>query len=231
MSNELGVEGEGATRIEARPGAATEPSPVRGLQKLSGGARGGVYYVPASIDARKAAPLIVILHGAGGHGERAMGLLRPYADREGIILVAPDSVGVTWDLIQQRPGPDVERIDDALAMLFARYTIDASRLAIAGFSDGASYALSLGLDNGDLFTHAIAYSPGFMIVSAQVGAPRVYVSHGRADEILPIHVCSRRLVPQLKRAGYDVTYREFAGGHTVPEANATESMEWFLRAR
>ena len=231
MSREISAEGDGATRIDARPGAATEPSAARGLLPLHCGARGGVCYVPASVDAKKAAPLLVMLHGAGGSGERSIGLLQPYADREGVILVAPDSVSATWDLVQQRPGPDVERLDDALATLFARYTVDASRLAIAGFSDGASYALSLGLDNGDLFTHVIAYSPGFMIVSEPVGAPRVYVSHGTGDEVLPIHVCSRRLVPQLQRAGYDVTYREFDGGHTVPRANATESTEWFLRAR
>lgn len=32
----------------------------------------------------------------------------------------------------------------------------------AGFSDGASYALSLGLPNGNLFSHIVAFSPGFM---------------------------------------------------------------------
>lgn len=32
----------------------------------------------------------------------------------------------------------------------------------AGFSDGASYALSLGQPNADVFSHIIAFSPGFM---------------------------------------------------------------------
>jgi phospholipase/carboxylesterase len=231
MSREMDAEPSGATRIDARPGTATQRSDARGLQKLRDGARGGVFYVPPAIDATKAVPLIVMLHGAGGQGERALGWLRTFADAKRFIVVAPDSVGATWDLIQQRPGPDVERLDESLAMLFARFTIDASRVAIAGFSDGASYALSLGIDNGDLFTHVIAYSPGFMIVNEQVGVPRIYVSHGTADEVLPIAHCSRRLVPQLKGAGYDVTYREFAGGHTVPEANATESMEWLAGDR
>jgi predicted esterase len=34
-------------------------------------------------------------------------------------------------------------------------------LAVSGFSDGASYALSIGPANGDLFTHVMAFSPGF----------------------------------------------------------------------
>jgi phospholipase/carboxylesterase len=35
-------------------------------------------------------------------------------------------------------------------------------VALGGFSDGASYALSLDLTNGDLFASLIAFSPGFI---------------------------------------------------------------------
>jgi predicted esterase len=59
-------------------------------------------------------------------------------------------------------GPDVDFINRSLQYVFDRYTVDPARLGIAGFSDGASYALSLGLPNGDLFSHIIAFSPGFM---------------------------------------------------------------------
>lgn len=57
-------------------------------------------------------------------------------------------------------GPDVLYLNKALHHVFNRYSIDPSRLAVAGFSDGASYALSLGVANGDLFSHIIAFSPG-----------------------------------------------------------------------
>jgi phospholipase/carboxylesterase len=89
-------------------------------------------------------------------------------------------------------------------------------VALGGFSDGASYALSLGLTNGDLFTHLIAFSPGFMAPGGEVGRPRCYVAHGTRDAVLPIDRCSRRLVPVLERAGYAVRYHEFDGPHTVP---------------
>ena len=52
-----------------------------------------------------------------------------------------------------RYGSDIAFIDRALAQIFNRNAIDPSKVAIAGFSDGASYALSVGLTNGDLFTH------------------------------------------------------------------------------
>lgn len=59
-------------------------------------------------------------------------------------------------------GPDVDYINKSLEYVFSRYLIDPRRLGLAGFSDGASYALSLGLPNGDLFSHIVAFSPGFM---------------------------------------------------------------------
>ncbi len=52
-----------------------------------------------------------------------------------------------------------------------------------GFSDGASYALSLGVPNGDLFTHIVAFSPGFMRLPDQEpagGGRKPKVPVGRA---------------------------------------------------
>ena len=119
-------------------------------------------------------------------------------------------------------------IDRALEHTFARYEVDPARLAVGGFSDGASYALSLGLTNGDLFTHVLALSPGFMAPGRRRGEPRVFVSHGSEDAVLPIARTSRRLVPQLQGSGYDVLYREFGGGHAVPRPVAREAVGWFL---
>ncbi len=51
--------------------------------------------------------------------------------------------------------------------------------------------------------------------------------NGTRDEALPIDVCSRRIVPRLEQAGYDVTYREFNGPHTVPPQIAREAVGWF----
>jgi phospholipase/carboxylesterase len=45
----------------------------------------------------------------------------------------------------------------------AKRAIDRSRLAIGGFSDGASYPLSLGLANSDVFRYIITLSLGFIV--------------------------------------------------------------------
>ncbi len=185
-------------------------------------------YVPPSYRPDRPAPLLVMLHGAGAHGGDVLRPLTRLADDAGLILLAPDSRGPTWDVILGGYGPDVAFIDRALGQTFARYAIDPARLAAGGFSDGASYALSLGLTNGDLFTHVVAFSPGFMAPAGERDAPRVFVSHGTGDAVLPIDRCSRRIVPALERAGYAVRYREFAGGHAVPPAIAREAVGWFL---
>lgn len=214
-------------RLSSRPTQA-QGSALVGLQPLELDAqRDGWLYVPKQYRQNIPACLVLLLHGAGGDAKGAMQLLQPLADRFGTLLLAVDSRGRTWDVIVNRYGADIAFIDQALAQTFGRYAINPTQLAIAGFSDGASYALSVGVTNGDLFTHIIAFSPGFMTPADQVGKPRLFISHGTDDRVLPIERCSRRVVPQLQQAGYDVLYREFNGGHTVPEAIAQAALEWF----
>jgi predicted esterase len=223
-----GEKGHTQGRLRARPGKVTKAAPV-GLQPLMlGAARDSYLYVPASYLAERSAPLVLLLHGAGGHARRGLDLLRGLADAAGLILLAPASRERTWDLlVSRRYGPDAAMIDRALEHVFSRYAVDPGRVAIGGFSDGASYALSLGITNGDLFTHVLAFSPGFMAPAGQTGSPRIFVSHGTRDGVLPIDVCSRRIVPQLEGAGYDVRYREFDGGHTISPEIALEAVGWF----
>jgi predicted esterase len=98
---------------------------------------------------------------------------------------------------------------------------------MGGFSDGATYALSLGLVNGDLFRALVAFSPGFVAEGEPfLGRPRVFVSHGTEDQVLPIDRTSRTIVPGLRARGYDVTYREFDGRHEVPIEIAREGLAW-----
>ena len=215
-------------RLQARPGAPTgEPS--IGLRYLEAdGARGGYLYVPAGYREGRPGPLVVLLHGAGEDARDGLGQLREHADESGLILLSLTSRGPTWDVVvgRGRYGADVAALDRALEHAFSRYAVDPSRVAVGGYSDGASYALSLGITNGDLFTHVLAFSPGFMAPAGREGRPRIFVSHGTRDGWLPIDLCSRRIVPDLERMGYEVRYREFDGPHVVPPGIGREAIEW-----
>ena len=103
---------------------------------------------------------------------------------------------------------------------------DASRIAVGGFSGGASYAISLGLINGDLFKRVTAFSPGFVIDGAPQGKPRFFISHGTRDRILPIDRCGRSIAADLKSRGYDTAFREFDGGHEIPGEVMREALRW-----
>ena len=217
------------SHLHSRPKSIGHAAPT-GLQALpDANGRDSYLYVPPGYRPEHPAPMALLLRGAGGHALHGLDLLRDQADAAGLILLAPASRDSTWDLIARHYyGADVELVERSLAMVFADYAIDTARLAVGGFSDGASYALSLGIDNGDLFSHVMAFSPGFILPLASRGLPRVFIAHGDADDVLPAAICSRRIVPRLEREGYPVTYVEFAGGHVVPPEIAQRALDWFL---
>lgn len=188
--------------------------------------RDGLRFVPTTWRPGEALPLLVTLHGGGADAYSGIQPFLPFAESARVILISPDSRNVTWDRRYGGFAVDARFMDNALSDTFLRCAIDPAKIAIAGFSDGASYALSLGLTNGDLFKQIVAFSPGFMIPNVQRGKPEIFVSHGTQDSIQPIDTNSRVFVPRLQAANYDVTYREFAGGHQMPPAVTTEAFAW-----
>jgi phospholipase/carboxylesterase len=217
-------------KLRARPEQiAAPPTAIPGRHPLDlDGKRDGAFLVPANLDPARPTPLIVALHGAGGIATHILDLVAEQAERHGIIVLAPESRGPTWDVIRSGYGPDVAFIDRALTKVFGLHPVDPARIALSGFSDGASYALSLGVMNGELFDHILAFSPGFMAPTTTADTPQIFISHGTHDEVLPIDPCSRRIVPALQRAGYDVDYHEFDGGHVVPPAMVERAVTRFL---
>lgn len=218
-------------RLNARPGIAAGKEEVeKGILPLQlDGKKDSFLYIPQEYDCNQPAALAVMLHGAGAPAGQGLSLLQRYADETNIILLAPAAQTYTWDIIAGDAfGPDVILIDQALAHVFATYAINPAQVAIGGFSDGASYGLSLGLTNGDLFTHIIAFSPGFAYTLEKTGKPAVFISHGTKDRVLPIDPCSRRIVPQLQRQGLEVSYKEFDGEHEIPTLISERAVEWFI---
>ena len=210
-------------RLAFRLAPPVAASDATGLLRLDQAGGHGLGYVPPSLDAGPMR-LVVLLHGAGGSARQGLELLLPVADEHRLLLVAPKSELATWDVIVGGYGPDVARIDALLEEVTSAYPVSA--VAVGGFSDGASYALSLAIGNGDVVDAAVAFSPGFTAPLVQHGRSRLFISHGSQDRVLPIDRCSRRLVPQLQQDGYPVAYEEFDGGHAVPEAIVRRAADW-----
>ena len=220
------------------PAKSSMQNASAGLQKLSG--RSGLLYVPTGH--AEPLPLLILLHKAGGSASEWFaggGSYAPYANKGGFIILAPESPGPSWGTGPKNWGYDYVAINRALEEAFARCAIDRNRVAIDGFSDGASYALSLGLANGDVFSYIIAFSPGFIVRAQargridnnnQVRIPQVYIAHGIGDNVLPIASTSRIFASSLRKNGYHVEFREFSGGHHISGQVADQAMSWLAAA-
>jgi phospholipase/carboxylesterase len=218
-------------RLSARPGKPTEPWKV-GLTPLWEAKPGAFLYIPKSYDPAKAIPLVVGLHGAGQRANVILRVWTPQADAAGFALLAVESSGMTWDAIRGTYGDDPAAIDRALKQVFAQINVDPRRIVMEGFSDGASYGLGLALNNRDLFTKIVANSPGFITFyeKRKPGPkPKIFVSHGHQDQILPFDLAGVRVVNQLRNEGFSVEFREFDGGHQVPVDVAAEAARFIVK--
>jgi poly(3-hydroxybutyrate) depolymerase len=150
--------------LSAHPdGVPVASSVMPGTHHLAVKARGdSVLCVPSRPATGRPVPLLVTPHGAGGLPQGSLVVLQTVADRYGSAVLVPVSRSSTWDGIRTDYGPDVDVINRSLHRAFNAVAVDPGRISIAGFSDGASYALGRGLANGDLFGLIIAFSPGFI---------------------------------------------------------------------
>jgi len=215
--------------------APSAPETRNGVITLAGGAYA---YLPAA--PVKPRPLLVVLHGAGGEPANVLNAYKAQADANGIVLLIPRSIKGTWDMVedlksrlgaemnvQPRYGKDLEALDSALADLFGKVAIDARHVGIAGFSDGASYALSVGTANPQLFNTVMALSPGHSFTKKYDKSQRIFISHGEQDQVLPF-TNARAIAARLRSRGMTVEFEAFQGRHEVPAAIREKAVAFFL---
>jgi len=224
----------GDARLHSRPGEPSKQVLRSGLHELAeppSSGRGGatrpsepLLVVPPSVAPDN--PLLIFFHGAGGAASTSLPLVRSAAAEHGCLVLLLTSAAHTWDVITGGWGSDVDRLDAVLEAVFDHFAVQ--RFAFGGFSDGASYALSIGLANGDLADTVLAFSPGFAVPPDRIGRPRIWISHGTQDTVLPIDRCARPIARTLRGAGYELNYEEFDGPHVVPPDTVDRALRWWL---
>lgn len=220
---------DGVERLTATPIATTTTVAAGSYPLGVTTTKDAVLIVPSSATPNAAIPLIVMLHGAGGD-EPPVNQVAATAEQHGVAVLIPKSRQSTWDAATSAGmGADVVVIDQALQETFERVRVDPARIALAGFSDGASYALMLGIANGDLFSHIIAFAPGFINPVNRFGYPDILIVHGNSDGVTSPRNTQDNIIPFLEALGYSVLFHGFDGGHQVLAPETEFALSWFMQ--
>jgi predicted esterase len=191
------------------------------------GLRRAYIRVPPSYSPSHAAPLVILFHGGGGRGDVMLAAFASRLDAMGAVGLAPDSVLETWDMFgpQDLFKSDIPFVNEVLDQTFDRCAIDTTRVTLLGFSDGASYALTVGISNADQLRSIVAFSPGTYSIDHPHGTTAVFTAHGNADPYFSAEDATT-IDTQLRARNFYVTHDEFAGGHEVPDTVADDAFEW-----
>jgi len=200
---------------------------IRWKSKTADGVEHSIFAaIPEAYDAKKAWPVLIWLHGAvsrpvDGGGISGLRTMAQVAEEEGFLLLAPSAqAGSAW----WTPN-GVALVHDALDELKRRFHVDADRVAVAGFSDGASgcfhllahdpepYACFLALMAHPGVTR-MAGGPSFV---ANVRSRPVFAVNGGQDTLYPSPQI-KPLIDQLKAAGCDLTWLALPeAGHRIAD--------------
>ena len=195
-------------------------------------ARGGFsLYVPETWDGRSTMPVITALHGGHGHGRDFLWSWLREARARGAMIVSPTSRDRTWSLM----GEDVDApaLREILAFACERYPVDRDRVLLTGMSDGATYALLAGLQDGMPFTHLAPACGVLHPLLLGEGLERardrpIYLVHGALDWMFPVET-ARIARDALQAAGARLVYREIADlSHTYPRDENPKILDWLL---
>ncbi|MBC7780307.1 MAG: dienelactone hydrolase family protein [Proteobacteria bacterium] len=127
----------------------------------------------------------------------------------------------------------IARIEQLIARETAR-GIDASRIAIAGFSQGGAIALATGLRHAQPLAGIMALSTYLPLAesladeasAANRGIP-IFFAHGSADPVIPIEM-ARASVARLTALHYAVQWHEYPMAHSVHPREIADIRDWLV---
>jgi predicted peptidase len=189
-------------------------------------------FVPQNYDQKKKYPLVVYLHGGGGVGDDNLKqiqggngyLIDFFTQAESqthhpAFVVAPQSAGDSWigrDIFKPLPTRQLRLLVDLISDLQRSYSIDGSRLYVAGQSLGGFGTFAIVAEFPQLFAAGVPLCGGAdeSKVLSIIKTP-LWIFHGEKDEAVPVD-SSRRIVDVIKKAKGRVKYTEYPGeGHNI----------------
>lgn len=207
--------------------------------------------LPADYDPARTYPLLVALHGSGGSPENFASLWRKQ-DGAPCIIAAPEgpypfpvrqggSSGRSWYLLVK--DRRIWELADPLAVramlatvaeLKASYRVGA--VYILGFSQGAALAYQAALGHPEVFSGLLAVAGVFPENSIRAddlergrGSLRIWIAHGSRDNLVhPRQSEAARAL--LEKAGFQVHFQAFKGGHVMTPGLFRQALDWISAA-
>ena len=215
------------------PEPREEESPT-GHVRVEHGSSSAILLTPERIDPERRYPLLTVLHGAGRREEMLIKAYREEPEARNALFLIPRSHHATWDLTAANDRPDLDFLEWAYDLIYRRYPVDPDRQALIGYSDGASYALSVGLSNPGVFRAVMGWAAGFLVVdpsgiSAEDPKPAVLLEYGTQDQLFPFERVAIPMRERLEGMGYAVNFRVDEGGRHWPSGEfQPEALDWFF---
>ena len=196
----------------------------------------------------KARATVLLLHGLGANADDLAPLV-PYLALPGLRFVLPNAPeravtinGGYWmpawydiERLGEAGGENDQHVLDASAAVTALVAreaergIEASRVVLAGFSQGGALALHAGTRSPDALLGIVVLS-GYEVrartrqeESGANGTTPILFCHGREDPTVPME---RGRAAYEAHAGPGRTWHEFAMGHEICEAEIALLREW-----
>src|SRR5450631_2577403 len=143
------------------PLSMAKTGPKTSRETLGFGGKNRTYYVFTPSGSAAPKPVLLLLHGSGHNGMSLIDPWRGLAQKEGVILVAPDSSDpAEWDYRNDSP----DFLNAVLAEVESKYAVDTRRVYLFGHSAGAMFALYISIAESENFA-ATAVHAGCLMES------------------------------------------------------------------
>jgi poly(3-hydroxybutyrate) depolymerase len=149
----------GATTAAAAGQAPAPGKVVRLSLQADGRAVSYSVFVPRHVTAPASAPLLVLFHGSGRDAASIVEPWKRLAEKEGIVLVAPEAANPQgWQVPLDGPAPLCRLVDELKRTLTA---IDPRRVYLFGHSAGAVFLLYMALLESEYFAAGALHAGAF----------------------------------------------------------------------
>ena len=189
--------------------------------------------------------LLVLLHGRGADAHDLLPLANELG-RDDLLVVAPQApyalpgpfgMGYAWydmhDIGDPDPvtfEPSLARLREFLGAVIAGHPVDAQRVFLLGFSQGAVMSLATAIIDPRRLAGVVALS-GYLpeaVIGAAGGSLDdlpIFIGHGNADPLIPVTE-GHKARDVLIANGADVTYREYSTAHRIAPEELDDIREW-----